>query len=305
MRLRHIEVFHAVMQAGTVSGAAQVLHISQPAVTKVLQHAEAQLGISLFQRNKGKFTPTPEAQRLFVEVDRLHGDLVAIRRLAASLKAGDSQAVRLAATPALGLTVVPAAMARWHKALKGVRCQLSTHHTRELVNALLLGEADMALSLQDPRHPGIHSEVLAGGPMVVLVPAKSALARQAGPLHIKDLPSEVIGLAGDDPLGNRVLAELEAQGLKSPQTRMTVQTYQLARALAEAGLGTTVVDPFTAATADTQRVRVRLLQPALPVQLFLLHATAAPLSQAAHRLVADLREAAADCLAPLLAAADE
>jgi DNA-binding transcriptional LysR family regulator len=54
MRLRHIEVFHAVMSAGTVSGAAQVLHISQPAVTKVLQHAEAQLGISLFERTKGQ-----------------------------------------------------------------------------------------------------------------------------------------------------------------------------------------------------------------------------------------------------------
>ena len=37
MRLRHIEVFHAIMQVGTISGAAQVLHISQPAVTKVLQ----------------------------------------------------------------------------------------------------------------------------------------------------------------------------------------------------------------------------------------------------------------------------
>ena len=33
MRLRHIEVFHAIMQVGTISGAAQVLHISQPAVT--------------------------------------------------------------------------------------------------------------------------------------------------------------------------------------------------------------------------------------------------------------------------------
>ena len=66
MRLRHIEVFHAVMQAGTVSGAAHLLHISQPAVTKVLQHAEAQLGFALFERVRGKFHPTPEALRLYV-----------------------------------------------------------------------------------------------------------------------------------------------------------------------------------------------------------------------------------------------
>ena len=298
MRLRHIEVFHAVMQAGTVSGAAQVLHISQPAVTKLLQHAEAQLGIALFDRARGKFVPTPEAQRLFVEVDKLHGDLMAIRRLAASLKSGQAQTVRLAATPALGLTVVPAAMARWHQALAGGRCALSTQHTRELVNALLLGEGDMALSLQDPRHPGIRAEVLASAAMQVLVPIRHAAARHSGPLHVKDLPPELIGLAEDDALGHRVLAACEAHG-HVPQMRITVQTYQLARALAEAGMGLTVVDPFTAATADRQLVRQRPLEPVLPVQLFLLSAHAAPLSQAARRLVKSLREAADACLLPL------
>jgi DNA-binding transcriptional LysR family regulator len=302
MRLRHIEVFHAVMQAGTVSGAAQVLHISQPAVTKLLQHAEAQLGITLFDRGRGKFVPTPEAQRLFVEVDRLHGDLLAVRRLAASLKSGEAQTVRLAATPALGQTVLPAAMARWHRALPGSRCVLGTHHTRELVSALLLGEADMALSLHDPRHPGIRAEVLASAPMAVLVPIRSAAARLDAPLHVKDLPPELIGLEDSDPLGQRVLAECEAHGVQ-PQMRITVQTYQLARALAEAGLGMTVVDPFTAATADRHQVRVRRLEPALQVQLFLLSAHQAPLSQAARRLVKHVREAAEACLQPLLAPA--
>ncbi|NBO76272.1 MAG: LysR family transcriptional regulator, partial [Betaproteobacteria bacterium] len=75
MRLRHLEVFHAVMRAGTVSGAARLLHISQPAVSKVLQHAEAQLGLALFERVHGKFHPTPEARRLFAEVDKLHAEL--------------------------------------------------------------------------------------------------------------------------------------------------------------------------------------------------------------------------------------
>lgn len=301
MRLRHIEVFHAVMQAGTVSGAAQVLHISQPAVTKLLQHAEAQLGVSLFDRGRGKFVPTPEAERLFVEVDRLHGDLLAVRRLAASLKGGEAQSVRLAATPALGQTVVPAAMARWQLAQRGQpinRCALATQHTRELVGALLLGEADMALALNDPRHPGIRAEELASAPLAVLVPVRSAAARQAGPLHVEDLPSELIGLDVGDPLGQRVLVECEKLG-RQPQMRITVQTYALARALAEAGLGATVVDPFTAASADVSRVRVRRLEPALPVQLFLLSAHKAPLSQAARRLVKHLRDAAEACLQPL------
>lgn len=295
MRLRHIEVFHAVMQAGSVSGAAHLLHVSQPAVTKLLQHAEAELGVALFERGRGKFLPTPEAQRLFTEVDKLHTELVAIRRLAATLKTGAAQRVRLAATPTLGQTVVPAAVTRWHKALPGARCQLSTHHTRELVGALLLGEADLALSLQDPHHPGIRAERLAGGPMAALVPLGQPLARVAGPLHVRELPAEIIGLTDDDPLGKRMLAECGAHGT-APQAHISVQTYQLARALAESGLGLTVVDPFTAAAADRHRVRVRPLEPALPVTLHLLSPAAAPLSQAARRLVRHLREAAEACL---------
>ena len=79
MRLRHIEVFHAIMQVGTISGAAQVLHISQPAVTKVLQHAELQLGMPLFERVRGKLYPKPEAHRLFAETEKLNRDLQGIR----------------------------------------------------------------------------------------------------------------------------------------------------------------------------------------------------------------------------------
>ena len=295
MRLRHIEVFHAVMQAGTVSGAAHLLHISQPAVTKVLQHAEAQLGFALFERVRGKFHPTPEALRLYVEVDKLHGDLVAIRRLATSLRTGQTQSVRLAVTPTLGISVVPAAMQRWAKAVPEGRCELSTQHTRELVNTLLLGEADLGLSLQDPRHPGIRAEPLAAGAMVALIPAHSPLARQRGPIALAALPQPLIGLAGDDPLGNRFSAACEAQGV-ALQWRITVQTYQLARALAEAGLGATVVDPFTAASSPGDRTVARPMEPAIGVQLYLLTPTAAPLSQAARRLVRFLGEAAEACL---------
>lgn len=291
MRLRHIEVFHAVMQAGTISGAAQLLHISQPAVTKVLQHAELQLGMPLFDRVRGKLYPTPEAERLFVEIDKLNRDLVAIRRLAANLRSGESKQVRLVATPALGAAVIPAAMTQWCRAYPSGRCSLATHHTPEIVNALLLGEADLALSLQDPHHPGIKAESLASAPLMALCPLGSPEAADGGPLPIGEIRSELIGLAGGDPLGNVVLNASESSGAQL-HSRITVQTYQLARALVEAGIGMTVVDPFTAASADRARVRLRPLQPAIPVQLFLLTAANAPLGQAARRLVKYLGEAA-------------
>ncbi len=298
MRLRHIEVFHAIMQAGSISGAAHILHISQPAVTKVLQHAELQLGLPLFDRVKGKLVPTPEAQRLFVEVDKLNRDLIGIRRLAASLRAGESETLRVMATPALGASVLPAAMSAWAKAFPNNHCRLATHHTREIVSALLVGEADLGLSLQDPRHPGIKAEVLASGPLMALCPLGSPEAQAEGPLALAEIESELIAMAEDDPLGSQLMAGFEAAGLQ-PRCRFTVQTYQLARSLVEAGLGLSVVDPFTATAADRSRVRVRPLKPSAPVNLVLLSAATAPLPQVGRKLVKQIADATRASLATL------
>jgi DNA-binding transcriptional LysR family regulator len=57
MRLRHIEIFHAVYTTGSITNAAKLLYVSQPSVSKVLAHAELQLGFQLFKRAKGKLIP--------------------------------------------------------------------------------------------------------------------------------------------------------------------------------------------------------------------------------------------------------
>jgi DNA-binding transcriptional LysR family regulator len=296
MRLRHIEVFHAIMQVGTISGAAQVLHISQPAVTKVLQHAELQLGMPLFERVRGKLYPKPEAHRLFIETEKLNRDLQSIRRLAASLKGRAVETVRLVSTPTLAISVLPAAMTAWRRAFPDTRCELATHHTSEIVHTLRLGEADLAVSLQDPRHPGIVAEPIAQGFLTAMAPAGTWSAAQcAQPLGPLDLTGELIGMAGDDPLGELVVAACEAQAVQ-PVFNTVVQTYQIARSLVEAGAGVAVLDPFTAASAVAGKVQCRPWAPAIPVQLYLLSASHAPLSHGARELANTIGAAARACL---------
>ena len=75
MRLRQIEVFHAVYTNGSITNAAAALHVSQPSVSKVLAHAEQQIGYRLFDRVKGKLIPTPEAHQLFTHVRDVYEDV--------------------------------------------------------------------------------------------------------------------------------------------------------------------------------------------------------------------------------------
>ncbi|NVI80713.1 LysR family transcriptional regulator [Janthinobacterium sp. BJB401] len=296
MRLRHIEVFHAIMQVGTISGAAQVLHISQPAVTKVLQHCELQLGMPLFERVRGKLYPKPEAHRLFVETEKLNRDLLGIRRLAASLKGHAVETIRLVSTPTIAISVLPFAMTQWRRDFPHTRCQLATHHTGEIVNTLRLGEADLAVSLQDPRHPGIVAEPLAQGVMTVIAPAGTWRAADCGtPLTAHGLNGELIGHTDNDPLGELVIAACEAQDIH-PVFSTVVQTYQIARSLVEAGAGMAVVDPFTAASGSPERLQRRPWAPTIPIQLYLLTASHSPLSHGARRLADSIGVAARNCL---------
>ena len=296
MRLRHIEVFHAIMQVGTISGAAQVLHISQPAVTKVLQHCELQLGMPLFERVRGKLYPKPEAHRLFVETEKLNRDLLGIRRLAASLKGHAVETIRLVSTPTLAISVLPFAMTEWRRDFPHTRCQLATHHTGEIVNTLRLGEADLAVSLQDPRHPGIVAEPIAQGVMTVIAPAGTWRAADCGtPLTAHGLNGELIGHTDNDPLGELVIAACEAQDIH-PVFSTVVQTYQIARSLVEAGAGMAVVDPFTAASGSPERLQRRPWAPTIPIQLYLLTASHSPLSHGARRLADSIGVAARNCL---------
>ena len=86
MNLRQLEVFYAIMQAGTVSGAARLLHVSQPNVTRVLAHTEQQLSFALFERVKGRLVPTQEAKALLPEAEKVYQQLGQFRSLTNKVK---------------------------------------------------------------------------------------------------------------------------------------------------------------------------------------------------------------------------
>lgn len=271
MRLRHIEVFQAIRQTGSVSAAAQLLHVSQPAVTKVLQHAELQLGFPLFLRIRGKLQATPEALALEREVDKVTESLQGVRRLAENLRRSPGQSLRIGATPALALSLMPPAIREWTQRYPDITCELSSAHTRELVQNLLMREIDVALTLQQPDHPGLKAQPLANGVWVALAPLgywpESDHGKPLPLMALADAP--LIGLSSADPLSAKLDSYLAAVQ-PPPRVSIAVQTYSLARAMVESGVGLAVIDPFTALGASTAATRIRPLAPPLPITLYAL-----------------------------------
>ena len=287
MRLRQIEVFRAVMLTGTVSEAARLLHVSQPVVTRVLQHAEASLGFRLFERVRGRLQATPEANALYGDVERLYGEVERVRRVSESLRHRGAGRLRVAATPSLANPLLVPAVRRFCARHPDTQVQVLTHHTDEIVDALLANQIDLGFAFSPPRHEAISSEPVAGGRMLLAVPRTQPLPaggrRNVVPMH-RLMERPFIGYDDNSSLGLLVRQTLARHALE-PHSTLEVQTYSLALALVDAGLGMTLLDQYTALSANPERVSLHEVVPALPFEIQLLRAS----HRAASSLVDDMR----------------
>ena len=279
MRLRHIEVFNAVMLTGSVSAAARMINVTQPAVSRTLQHAELQLGFALFQRVRGRLKPTVEAQTLYPLIERLFTQLDEVQRLSASLQAGRGHGeLRVLTVLALSYEIFPRAMQLFRAKYPGVVVHHQALHSPQIVSSLVLQESDVGYVFSAASHPALAQERLAERRMVCAVPKGLLNARQAaaGTLSMTQLATlPVIALDGRDPLGLILSRVLRDSGTRLHEV-MSVQTYHVALALAQHGVGVALVESCTAASADLDKVDILALEPTITTTVHALRPTARP-----------------------------
>lgn len=269
MRLRHIEVIQAILQTGHLGTAAEWLQLPVGEVDSTLKDAEQQLGFMLFASVRGRLQPTREALELQAQITALYEALEPLQRLASRLKHHHAPPLRALCTPPLANQLLPQSIAALRRRFQDMPCNLSSQPVGEIINSLLLHEADVGLSLHDPEHPQIQSTVLAQGKLQLLAPHGWLKPKQKY-IALQELAGQsLIGLEGHDPLSRLLDAKLHAlRPLPVVQTR--VQTYPMMRGLVEAGEGLAIVDPFTALGARESGLDACPVSPPIVVSLYAL-----------------------------------
>jgi DNA-binding transcriptional LysR family regulator len=294
MRLRHIEVFNAIMLTGSVSGAARLINVTQPAVSRTLQHAEIHLGFPLFRRDKGRLTATAEAQALYPHIERLFAQINDVDRLAAGLRtSSDLSELRIVTVMALTYEILPRALKAFRAKYPSVAIHVEAQHSPQIMSALLLREADVGFAFSPVPHPGLIQEPLADGHMVCVAPRgllPKATVRKKTVALAELTETPMIGLASHDPVGLGVSQACREAGI-GLQSVVTVQTYHAALAMAHHGLGVALVDDCTALSADASLVDVLTLEPRIPVPVRALRLAHQPDSVAVRMLLRYMREA--------------
>lgn len=287
MRLRQIEVFHAIYTTGSMTNAATFLNVSQPSISKVLAHAEHQLGYRLFDRVKGKLFPTPEAHQLFAHVKAVYQDVDRLRHVATNIKVASAGRIRVASTPAFGLEVLPRAIATFREKHPATVFDIETLHLEEMNDALRESRIDIGLAFNPATSPGIHQQQLASGRFVVLAPEKETFGGK-GELTVADLAGlPFIALNSRGPLGQTLSNYIARCGVDLDVVAWS-ETYHVAAALVAKGGGVTIADDITARSSSTANLRRHRLRPVLKFTVKALHLDNAPLSVGAKRFTKHL-----------------
>ncbi|HAV1506962.1 LysR family transcriptional regulator [Vibrio parahaemolyticus] len=290
MNLRQLEVFYAIMQAGTVSGAARLLHVSQPNVTRVLAHTEQQLGFALFERVKGRLVPTQEAKALLPEAEKVYQQLGQFRSLTNKVKQG-TQHLRVGAPPVLAAHLLAPTVALLSKE-HGISFELLTANRDELCSGLLKHELDVAIAFGEETPPAIMGHVLLKEYLALIAPKSAAIPAEKTVI-LEELISHdlsIIGLDSRDPLGLLLHQTLSARN-KHYQHAITVRSYSAAAELVKHQAGFAIVDPWTAKQyRQDNAVSVHALAQNMSFSVSILFAEHTPQSIATKQFITALKQ---------------
>ncbi|MDB5896965.1 MAG: transcriptional regulator, LysR family-like protein [Ramlibacter sp.] len=286
LNLRQIEVFRAIMLAGSVSGAGRMLHVSQPAISRMLSLTEDRLGFKLFERQRTRLFPTPEARRLFIEVEGLYEGMERVNDLARNLARSGSGSLRIVASATYGERLVPMALQRLVPRNPGAQISCRNVTYDELTARFLTGDADIGISMTAPEHANLDAAELGRDPLVCLMPATHPLAREPV-VRPGDLPGTAwIGYPPVAPLGRVLAAWMGAEAAAS--AAIEVHSPITAISFAQQGLGAALVVRWSLPPSLADGIVLRPLDPDASVGIWAVSSRIEPLPVLAKRFLTAL-----------------
>jgi DNA-binding transcriptional LysR family regulator len=147
MDIRHLRAFIAVAEHGTVSSAADVLRITQPALSRQITRLEQEFGFKLFARSGRRLLITPLGEDLIADCRNLLSHVSLLSDQAHALRRGELKVLRIA-TSALAIEgLFPAFLRRWEAHVPGVRIALIDADADKQLDMVERGDAHLAINV--------------------------------------------------------------------------------------------------------------------------------------------------------------
>lgn len=263
INLRQIEAFRAVIIHKTVTRAAQVLYVSQPAVSRLISDLEYHVGFSLFQRHKGRLVPTPEALALYEDVDRAFIGLDKITDTAKEIKEFRTGRLFLSCMPALALSALPPMIHSFSARHPGITISLQAHSSQRVLEWVATQQCDAGLIGMHLEDPAVTVLPIACGELRLVMLPEHRLAKQAT-ITAGDLEGEPFVSLGQTQDVRPLIDHVFHQEGIARHMRIETQLSSVACELVLAGSGVSLIDPITANSYASRGLVIRPFLPKIP-----------------------------------------
>lgn len=291
MNSRQIEVFAAVMKAGTVSRAAEVLGVTQPGLSRIVAELERSLGFALFARVRNRFVPTPEGQLFYQEVEATFRGMDQLRATAARIRDHGAGQLRVATLSALSSSLVPSAVRRFRILRPDATVTLMVLPSRDVRNGVASGAFDLGLAADEIDVSGVIHQVFVQPRALCAIPVGHPLAERSviGPHDLEGV--DFVAYVPEDRARQRFDHIVREAGAAPP--RIVVETIYAATvvALINQGVGVGLVSPYAIAGHDHGGLVFRPFEPAVQSRSLLILPPDRPKSQLVRDFIDCLMEA--------------
>ena len=269
LTLRQIEVLRAVMMAGTIKGAADLLNVSAPGISRLLKHLEESLGLRLFERKAGLFVPATEARAVFQMVQEVYRQVENLNESLHSLSKGEDATLAFASAPSIAQFIAARAIRTIRQRFPDLFIDLNILKIEETLDYLLLEKGEFVLMSSFIDNPAVENEALAVGRVVVLVPRGHRLAAKSA-ISVHDLVGEpFLGVDPSDPYG-AILARPFREAGYEPRHSVRGRFAQTVVSLVRHGLGVALIDEFSVAEVYMPGLVKRPLVEATPITAYVV-----------------------------------
>jgi DNA-binding transcriptional LysR family regulator len=261
LNLRQVEAFKAVIENGTVSRAAEMLHISQPAMSKLIAHLEQDTGLKLFDRVKGRLAPTERGMRLYEEIDRIFAGVRQIENAVDAIRREEQGRLMVGVMPALSGSFIQQATMGFLQRNPNVYCSIQSRSSQWIADGLVTRKLDVGLVSSRIDNPYIVTEPLMEHPLVCIMPPDHPLAANSviQPEHLDGVP--FISFDPESFSGQRIAKMFDACKIKANIVLIASVSPTL-NEFVMAGLGVSLVHPLMVSGLQ-ERLAVRRFEPSI------------------------------------------
>jgi DNA-binding transcriptional LysR family regulator len=261
VNLRQVEAFKAVIESGSVSRAALMLHISQPAMSKLIAHLEEDTGLSLFDRVKGRLAPTERGMRLYKEIDRIFAGVRQVENAVEAIRREEQGQLLVGVMPALSRSFIQQATMGFLQQHPNVFCSVKSRSSEWIVDWLVTRKLDVGLVSSRIENPYVIAEPLTQHPLVCIMPTDHPLAARnvVEPDDLDNVP--FVSFDTETQAGQCIATMFDTYNVR-PNIVLVANVSPTLCEFVAAGLGVSLVHPLMFSGLQ-DRLSIRRFEPAL------------------------------------------